>query len=130
MAEGLSHLLHFATSSHSLKGITLHGQSPITHQHFVDDNMIFGYPSVQEASAFKLLLNPFSETFGTTINASKSQIFFFHTPVLTQRNVARILGFSIAKLPSKYLVAPLFDSAIKHASWRTLLENLETRLSS
>ena len=45
-------------------------------------------------------------------------------------NIARILGFPIAVLPLKYLGAPLFDSAIKHASWRTLLDNLEIRLSS
>jgi len=92
--------------------------------------MLFGHPSVQEASAFKFLLNLFSEASGISINASKSQLFFFHTPILTQRNIARISGFSIAKPPSKYLGAPLFDSAIKHASWRTLLDNLENRLSS
>jgi len=116
MAEGLSHHLHSASNSHSLKGISLHGQSPITHQWFVDDNMLFGYLSAQEAFAFKLLLNLFSDTFGTSINATKSQLFFFHTLILTQRNIAQILGFSIAKLPSKYLGAPLFDSAIKHTA--------------
>eukprot|EP00253_Pinus_taeda_P023835 PITA_23835 len=92
--------------------------------------MLFGHPSVQEASAIKSLLNLFSEASGTTINASKSQLFFFHTPILTQRNIARILGFPMAALASKYLGAPLFDSAIKHASWRSLLDNLESRLSS
>lgn len=130
MAEGLSFLLHSAISSHSLKGISLHGQPPISHQQFVDDNMLFGHPLVQEASAFKSLLNFFSKAFSTTINASKSKLFLFHTPILTQRNIARILGSPIAVLPSKYLGAPPFDSAIKHASWRSLLDNLETRLSS
>ena len=33
-------------------------------------------------------------------------------------------------LPSKYLGAPLVDSAIKHASWRALLDNMEALLSS
>jgi len=130
MAEGLSGLLHSAISSHTLKGISLHGLPPISHQQFVDDNMLFGHPSAQEASAFKSLLNLFSEASGTTINASKSQLFFFHTPTLTQRNVARILGFLIAVLPSKYLGAPPLESVIKHASWRSLLDHLETRLSS
>ena len=92
--------------------------------------MLFGHPSVQEATAFKSLLNLFSEASGTTINASKSQLFFFHTPNITQRNIARILGFPITMLPSKYLGAPLVGSAIKHATWRTLLDKLETSLSS
>jgi len=130
IAKGLSYLLHSAISSHSLKGISLHGQPPISHQLFFDDNMLFDHPSVQEASTFKFLLNLFSEASGTTINASKSQLFFLHTPILTQRNIAKIFGFPIAVLPSKYHGAPLFDSAIKHASWRSLLHILETRLSS
>ena len=92
--------------------------------------MLFGHPYAQDAFAFKSLLNLFSEASGTTINASKSHLFFFHTPIFTQRNIARILGFPIAVLPSKYLGAPLLDSAIKHTSWRSLLDHLETRLSS
>eukprot|EP00253_Pinus_taeda_P032481 PITA_32481 len=65
-----------------------------------------------------------------SINHSKSQIFFFHTPATTQAAIARILGFSIANLPSTYLGAPLIASALKHSSWKFLLERLETRLTS
>lgn len=60
---------------------------------------------------------------------AKSQIFFFHTPPITQLAITRILGFSIGSLPSKYLKAPLIDSTIKHASWRLLLEKLESYLN-
>jgi len=130
MAEGLSRLIYHAASSDSIKGISLHDNSPITHQQFVDDNLLFGHPSIQEARAFKSLLNTFSDAFGTTINSEKSQIFFFNTPSISQRNIARILGFSIDVLPSKYLGAPLVDSVIKHASWRALLDKLEAKLSS
>jgi len=91
--------------------------------------MLFGYPSVHEAASFKSILKVFSDASGTSINKAKSQIFFFHTSPIIQRVVAHILGFSIASLPSKYLGTPLIDSAIKHASWRKLLEKLETRLS-
>eukprot|EP00253_Pinus_taeda_P017956 PITA_17956 len=130
MAEGLSRLLHSTISSQTLKGISLHGLHPLSHQQFVDDTMLFGHPSSQEAYAFKDLLSLFSEASGTSINATKSQLFFFHTPASTQRNIARILGYSIATLPSKYLGAPLLDSAIKNASWITLIDKLESRLSS
>lgn len=128
MAEGLSRLLKSAISSQALKGISLHGHNPLSHQQFVDDTMLFGHPSSQEAKAFKSLLSLFSDT-DTSINASKSQLFFFNTPVTAQRSITRILGFTIATLPSKYLGAPLLDSTIKHASWRTLLDKLESRLS-
>jgi len=130
MAEGLSRLLHSAISSHVLKGISLHGLHPLSHQQFVDDTMLFGHPSSQEAKAFKHILSLFYEASSTSINAFKSQLFFFNSPTSTQRNITRILGFSTVALPSKYLGAPLLDLAIKHASWRTLLDKLDSRLSS
>ena len=86
--------------------------------------MLFDHPFVQEASTFKTLLDSLSKASGTTINAGKSQIFFFNVPAPTQSNIARLLGFSIVVLPSKYLGAPLFDFAIKHTSWRELLDKL------
>lgn len=82
----------------------------------MDDNILFGYPSVQETSLFKSPLNDFSEALGTSINKAKSQIFFFHTPLVTQFSIARILDFSIDSLPSKYLGAPLIVSTLKHTS--------------
>lgn len=128
--EGLSRLIHHVSSSDSIKGISLHDNSLITHQQFIDDNFIFGHLSIQEAQAFKSLLNTFSGASGTTINSDKSQIFFFNSPSISQHNITIILGFSIDVLPSKYLGDPLVDSVIKHASWRALLDKLKTRLSS
>eukprot|EP00253_Pinus_taeda_P030654 PITA_30654 len=128
MAEGLGRSLQAALQSDALKGISLHGAPTVSHQQFVDDNMIFGHPSVQEARALNSLLNIFSTASGACINRIKSQIFFFNTHPTTQRSIARILGFSIAPLPSTYLGAPLIESARKHSSWTILLEKLENRL--
>lgn len=91
--------------------------------------MLFGYPSVQEASEFKVVLNDFTEASRTSINCSKSQIFFFNTTPVVKSAIVRIVGFPIATLPSKYLGAPLTDSTIKHSSWRNLIEKLESRLN-
>eukprot|EP00253_Pinus_taeda_P008598 PITA_08598 len=129
MAEGLGRCIKNAIQTQELKGITLHQAPTVSHQQFVDDNMIFGYPLVQEARALNSLLLIFSKASGTLINSVKSQIFFFNTHPTTQRAIARILGFSIASLPSKYLGAPLFAYARKHSSWTSLLEKLEAKLS-
>eukprot|EP00253_Pinus_taeda_P028947 PITA_28947 len=91
--------------------------------------MLYGYPSVQEASCLKSLLNDFSEASGTQVNCSKSQIFFFHTPPSVKSAVSRILGFHTASLPSMYLGAPLTASALKQLAWRTLLEKLDSKLN-
>eukprot|EP00253_Pinus_taeda_P036591 PITA_36591 len=129
MAEGLGRSIKNSIQSQVLKGISLHQTPTISHQQFVDDNMIFGYSSVQEARALNSLLLLFSKASGALINSVKSQIFFFNTHPTTQRAIARILGFPIASLPSKYLGAPLFAYTRKHSSWTSLLENLEAKLS-
>jgi len=130
MAKGLGCLIKNVVHSHNLRGISAHGTFAITHQQFLDDNMLLRHPSVREAHAFKDLLDTVSMASGTSINTAKSQIFFFHTPPATQRITARIIGFSQAKFPSKYIDAPLIDSALKHASWNQLIEKLESLLSS
>lgn len=130
MTEGLSRLIQHAVLSGQLRGISLHGSPTTTHQQFVDDNMLFGFPSAQEARSFKNILNLFFVASGMTVNVSKSQLFFFNTPPIIQTSIARILGFSLAHLPAKYLGAPLIDSALKHSAWNHLLEKLEARLSS
>eukprot|EP00253_Pinus_taeda_P001915 PITA_01915 len=91
--------------------------------------MLFGYPSAQEAHRLKSLLHDFSEASGMHVNCSKFQIFFFHTPPSVKIVVSNILGFLAASLPSKYLGAPLSASNLKHPTWRSLLEKLESRLN-
>lgn len=129
MAEGLGRLIKHSYFSQQLKGLSIHNSPAITHQQFVDDNMLYGYPSVQEAPRFKSLLNDFSEASGATINKSKSQIFFFHTPPVVKTAVARILGFLVASIPSTYLGTPMIASSIKHSAWRRLLEKIKQRLN-
>eukprot|EP00253_Pinus_taeda_P031749 PITA_31749 len=128
MAEGLGRSLKAAISEGYLKGLSLHQTPTTSHQQFVDDNMLFGHSSVQEARSLISILETFSKASGALINKSKSQIFFFNTPPITQRAIVRIIGFSVESLPSKYLGAPLIASALKHSTWTILLEKLETRL--
>lgn len=60
MEKGLGRLINNVVQSHELKGILAHGTPTITHQQLVDDNMLFGHPSVSEARAFKALIETFS----------------------------------------------------------------------
>jgi len=130
MAEGLGRLIQANLHDSKLKGLSFHESPPMAYQQFVDDNLLFGHPSVHEARSIKRILKTFSEASGTTINLEKSQIYFFNMDVVTKRNIARILGFSTSSLPTKYLGAPLTDSAIKHSSWHHLLDKLERKISS
>eukprot|EP00253_Pinus_taeda_P031183 PITA_31183 len=128
MAEGLRRSLKAAISDGHLKGLSFHQAPTTSHQQFFDDNMLFGHSSVQEARSLISILETFSKASSALINKAKSKIFFFNTPPITQRAIARIIGFSVASLPSKYLGAPLIASALKHSSWTNLLEKLEAKL--
>eukprot|EP00253_Pinus_taeda_P032778 PITA_32778 len=70
--EGLGRSLKAAIQSLNLKGINLHDAPTVSHQQFVDDNMIFGHSSVQEARSLNSLLNTFSAASGACINRVKS----------------------------------------------------------
>ena len=83
-----------------------------THQKFMDNTMLMGRPSVQEERDFKRCLTIFAKDLGLKVNPEKSQIFFFNTPGVTQRNIIRILGFSMGSLPSKY-IGPHLDENIR-----------------
>ena len=105
------------------------GMDPQTHQQFVDDNMLMGPSSVQEARGIKDYLNTFLEASGLEINKEKSQTYFFNTPRNTKRNTLRILDFSEGSLPSKYLGARMAESTIKQVSWEELLDKINKKLS-
>eukprot|EP00253_Pinus_taeda_P019962 PITA_19962 len=63
------------------------------------------------------------------INFSKSTIFFFNTHPAVQSHLARLLGFRISSLPSKYLGAPLSLKPWKKELWEGILANLKKKCS-
>ena len=84
MAEGLSRLLQSKVECGELRGIWLADSLEAqTHQQFVDDTMLMGHPSVQEARSFKSYLNLFAKASGLAINQAKSQVFFLNTSPAT-----------------------------------------------
>jgi exonuclease III len=131
LAEGLSRSIHAAIRSKQLSGLPLHGISPpISHSQFVDDTLLMGTPTVQEANSLLDILQTFSDASGLDCNKEKSQVFFFNTPPTIQRHISGILGFNRSSLPSKYLGIPLIDTALWNSSWENLLSSFSKRLSS
>ena len=62
MVEGLERLLKAKNQTREIKGISLHtGMEPQTHHQLVDDTMLMGCSSVQEAKAFKDSINTHKE---------------------------------------------------------------------
>ena len=131
MAEGLSRLLQTKAENGELRGIHLmDNMEPQTHQQFVDDTMLMGHPSIQEARSLKNCLTLFAKASGLAVNQTKSQVFFLNTAPATQRNILRILGFSKGSFPSKYLGVPLGSQKLKRTSWFELLDKMKPKLAN
>jgi hypothetical protein len=87
-----------------------------------------GNPTTREAQEIKQVLLEFTKASSTSINQGKSYILFLNTPIAIQTNLARILGYHIGALPSKYLGAPLVANSLKKASWEELLTRMKNKL--
>jgi hypothetical protein len=88
-----------------------------------------GVPTVREALRIKSIINLFCEASGMDVNLSKSQIFFFNTPVEIQHHLTLLLGFTRSTLPSTYLGIPLIDNPLRNLSWDSLLSKFRKKLS-
>ena len=80
MAEELNRLRQDQSSIIEIRGLNLHeGMDKKTHQQFMDDTMLKGHPSIQEARGFKKSLTLFAKASGINVNLDKSQVFFFNS---------------------------------------------------
>ena len=94
MVEGMSKLIQTHAIGGEIRGLSLHeGMEKQTHQQFMDDTILMGHPSVQEACAFKKSLTLFAKAYGLAINSKKYQVFFLNMAPIIQRNIVKILGF-------------------------------------
>ena len=82
MDEGLGCMFQLATTKCTLRGLSLHNAPPLAYQHFLDNNLLFGHSSVQEARIIHSILQTFEEASWTMLNLEKYQIFFFNTRVV------------------------------------------------
>ena len=131
MEEGLSRTIQVAIRNSTLQGISIHNLNPpLSHTQFVDDTTLMGSPTLREAKTLKSILDKFAATSGTSINETKSQIFFFNTPLRIQLTITREMGFQHNSLPTKYLGIQLFENSLKKVHWNNLLAALDHRLSS
>ena len=131
LAEGLGRSLKAKRIVGTLKGLSPHGgMQAQTHQQFIDDTMLMGASSICEAWAIKNMLETFKRASGLEVKKAKSQIFYFNTTLLTKQNINRILEFSKASLPTKYLGAPLLEGKVTQRNWKELLDKMVSKLNN
>ena len=129
--KGLTHSINHALSHDRLWDLrhgSMHQKS--THQQVVDDTLLMGHPSLQEALSFQWILDTFSTTLGTEINNSKSHIFFFNTPQEVQIRISHLFGFKKSFLSLEYLGSPFTSNLLHLSIWEELLLKIQAKLSS
>jgi len=103
MVEGISCTLKAAIRDHSLSGLNPHDISPpISHNQFVDDILLMGLSTAKEARCFRSIIDLFCEASGMEVNLTKSQVFFFNTPLVIQNHLTLLLAFTHSALLSVY----------------------------
>ena len=100
MVGALGRSITQARMEGAIKGVPkTNGEEPSTHQHFVDDTMLFGEGSGTKAYACKDILGNYTEASSQEINKDKSEIFFFNTSSNLEAQVCAILNFNKVILP-------------------------------
>lgn len=102
----------------------------ISHLQSTYDTILFGEAKIREAKVIKETLEDYCESSGQQVNKNKSNIFFFNTDMRKQREIAKILGFKVSLLPSRYLGIPLFLGESKSTLWDPLISNITNKLAS
>lgn len=111
------------------KGIEIaRGVDSTTHSQFADDTCLFGVASMHEATVMKKVLDTYSWATRQEINWDKSEMFFFHTEVASQREIARLFRIKIGQLPRKFLGMPLFFGVGKAKIWKGLLDGCKAKM--
>jgi hypothetical protein len=88
-----------------------------------------GLSTARESLHFRSIIDLFCEASSMEVNLTKSQVFFFNTPIEIQNHLTLILGFTRNILPSVYLGIPLIDNPLRNSSWDSLLSIFRKRLS-
>lgn len=84
-----------------------------THQKKLDDTLLMGHPSIQEALKLKKILDNFVVASGTDFNKIKITNIFLQHPQAIQIHIPHPLVFKNSSLPSKYLGASLTANPLR-----------------
>eukprot|EP01018_Ginkgo_biloba_P019731 Gb_09004 [translate_table: standard] len=102
----------------------------LTHTQFVDDTILMGAATMENAKAFKRILDLFLSASGGKVNETKSFLYTMNTSARVQNKICRYLGFKQGSFdkPIKYLGAPLSPFVLRSKDWAPLLEKFQKKI--
>eukprot|EP01018_Ginkgo_biloba_P009696 Gb_25173 [translate_table: standard] len=102
----------------------------ISHAQFMDDTILMGTTTMENAKIFKEVLDTFLLASGGRVNENKSFIYMMNSSVRLHSRICRLMGFqrdSFEK-PISYLGAPLSPSLLRSKDWLPLLDKFQHKV--
>lgn len=136
VAEGLNVAMEEAMISGIFKGVRIgDGQDvcnhvTISHLQFVDDTIFFGDWSEDNVVGLLSILKCFEMASGLKVNLKKSKLLGLGVEESVVRVWADLIGCGVDLLPFKYLGLPVGCVMNRYASWNSVLDKFNCRLSS
>ncbi|KAM1385218.1 hypothetical protein PS2_031366 [Malus domestica] len=129
--EGFSSLIRKGMERGILHGYKFTpNEIPLTHLFFVDDSVLFGNATVEEAQGVADILNTYASGYGQEINLSKSLIFFgTSTSKMTKKRIGNTLGIPSKDGFGKYLGLQADFGLSKKAVFEEIRDKIEARLA-
>jgi len=94
VAEALGRMLEVKVERGLLEGAEVTSEyKRITHAQFMDDTILMGSETVENAKVFKGVLDLFLLASGGRVNENKSYIYMMNTLVRLYSRICRQLGF-------------------------------------
>ena len=129
--EWLSHGISHAVREGSWKPIRLakHG-TPLTHLFFADDLLLFAEASIDQAYTIDAVLDNYCRSSKAKVNKSKTKIYFSkNVGSRDAQLLSNVLGYSATNDLGCYLGMPLIHSRINRATYQSILDKVEKRLT-
>ncbi|KAK6162202.1 hypothetical protein DH2020_002043 [Rehmannia glutinosa] len=107
-AEVFSSILQDLQEVGKIHGVKINKHAPsVSHLFFVDDTLLYGHASIEEAKQIKFAITLFEQASGQRINFEKSGVLFSpNMDQSTAQQIAHILGIPIVASHGKYLGLP------------------------
>lgn len=101
----------------------------LTHLCFADDLLIFGKGSVESVVGINCVLDKFYEFSGLKLNPAKSEVFSAGVRQTVLDDIRQITGFTLGKLPVRYLGVPLVTKRLSLRDCSPLIDGVRKRVN-
>ena len=104
--------------------------TPLTHLFFADDLLLFAEASIEQAYIIDAVLENYCWSSEAKVNKSKTKVFFSkNVPSRDAQLIGDTLGFSATKDLGSYLGMPLIYSRVNKATYQSIVDKVDMRLT-